>query len=82
MTFSAELAILPRGNQDHASRHSNFVACAELVRYRERSVSPMGWVRQVTGHAGFVTGGNVAEFEAAVWNAPSQVQGSLTPMVM
>ena len=36
MMFSAELAILQRGNQDHASRHSNFVACAEWVGYRER----------------------------------------------
>ena len=36
MMFSAELAILQRGNQDHASRHSNFVACAEWHGYRER----------------------------------------------
>jgi hypothetical protein len=36
MMFSVELAILQRGNQDHASRHSNFVACAEWVGYRER----------------------------------------------
>ena len=36
MMFSAELTILQRGNQDHASRHSNFVACAEWVGYRER----------------------------------------------
>ena len=36
MMFSAELAILQRGNQHHASRHSNFVACAEWVGCRER----------------------------------------------
>jgi hypothetical protein len=36
MMFSAELAILRRGNQDHASQHSNFVARAEWVGYRER----------------------------------------------
>ena len=33
MMFSAELAVLQRGNQDHAGRHSNFVACAEWVGY-------------------------------------------------
>lgn len=36
MIFSAELAVLQRGNQDHASRYSNLVACAEWVGYRER----------------------------------------------
>jgi hypothetical protein len=36
MNFSAELAVLQRGNQRHASRYSNFVASAEWVGYRER----------------------------------------------
>jgi hypothetical protein len=36
MKFSAELAVLQRGNQRHASRYSNFVASAEWVGYRER----------------------------------------------
>jgi IstB-like ATP binding protein len=36
MKFSAELAVLQRGNQRHASRYSNFVACTEWVGYRER----------------------------------------------
>ena len=36
MILSAELAVLQRGNQRHASRYSNFVACAEWVGYRER----------------------------------------------
>jgi membrane protease YdiL (CAAX protease family) len=31
MNFSAELAVLQRGNQRHASRYSNFVVCAEWV---------------------------------------------------
>jgi hypothetical protein len=36
MILSAELAVLQRGNQRHASRYSNLVACAEWVGYRER----------------------------------------------
>jgi two-component sensor histidine kinase len=36
MNFSAELAVLQRGNQRHASRYSNLVASAEWVGYRER----------------------------------------------
>jgi hypothetical protein len=36
MKFSAELAVLQRGNQRHASRYSNFVAYTEWVGYRER----------------------------------------------
>jgi hypothetical protein len=36
MNFSAELAVLQRGNQRHASRYSNFVDSAEWVGYRER----------------------------------------------
>jgi hypothetical protein len=36
MKLSAELAVLQRGNQRHASRYSNFVACTEWVGYRER----------------------------------------------
>jgi hypothetical protein len=33
MIFFAELAVLQRGNQRHASRNSNFVACSEWVGY-------------------------------------------------
>jgi hypothetical protein len=36
MNFSAELVVLQRGNQRHASRYSNFVACAEWVGNRKR----------------------------------------------
>ena len=36
MNFSAELAVLQRGNQRHASRYSNFVAYTDWVGYRER----------------------------------------------
>jgi hypothetical protein len=35
MILSAELAVLQRGNQRHASRYSNLVTCAEWVGYRE-----------------------------------------------
>jgi Transposase domain (DUF772) len=36
MIFSAELAVLQRGNQRHASRYLNSVVCAEWFGNRER----------------------------------------------
>ena len=36
MILSVELAAFRRGNQRHASRYSNLIACAEWVGHRER----------------------------------------------
>jgi endonuclease YncB( thermonuclease family) len=48
MIFSAELAVLQRGNQRHASRYSNLVACAEWVGYRERKRFSRAWRVEAT----------------------------------
>jgi hypothetical protein len=49
MKFSAELAVLQRGNQRHASRYSNFVAYTEWFGYRERCAP--AWSRAWRGRA-------------------------------
>jgi hypothetical protein len=51
MKFSAELAVLQRGNQRHASRYSNFVAYTEWVGYRERNGAGFRR-RELTSHFG------------------------------